>query len=111
MWAMANNQDFVEKLLKDRVGSGGKVYVKFLRTLSEAKPELEPELFQHIPLLFVQPEEDHIIPWWVSEPFYDRLACPKEVVELQGCGHIPLEEPGITQLEKAALKFLEKLES
>lgn len=111
MWAMANNQEFVEKLLKDRVGSGGKVYVKFLRTLFEAKPELEPELFQHVPLLFVQPEEDHIIPWWVSEPFYDRLACPKEVVELQGCGHIPLEEPGITQLEKAALKFIEKLES
>lgn len=110
MWAMANNPDFVKKLMKDKVGSGSKVYVKFLRTLFEAGPSIEPELFTDIPLLFIQPQLDHIIPWEISEPFYNRLACPKELVTLDGCGHIPLEEPGISQLEHAALKFLERIE-
>ncbi len=110
MWAMANNEEFVARLMKDKVGSGSKVYVKFLRTLFEAGPDVEPELFQ-TPLLFLQPEKDHIIPWWVSEPFYNRLACEKQLVELQNCGHIPLEEPGISQMEDAALNFLQKLEN
>jgi alpha-beta hydrolase superfamily lysophospholipase len=111
MWAMANNEEFVKKLERDKVGSGGKVYIKFLRTLFQAKPELEPELYKGPPLLFVQPDKDHILPWWVSEPFYNRLACPKQVVILEGCGHIPMEEPGITQLEEAALEFLKGIES
>jgi hypothetical protein len=29
---------------------------------------------------------------------------------LEGCGHIPLEEPGINQLREATLKFIEYLE-
>ena len=110
MWAMANNKSFVKKLLKDRVGSGSWVYLKFLRTLCEANPEIEPENFTRCPLLFIQPEKDYIIPWHISQPFYDRLACKKEFVMLEGCGHIPLEEPGINQLREATLKFIEYLE-
>ena len=110
MWAMANNPDFVKKLMKDKVGSGSKVYVKFLRTLFEAGPDIEPELFE-VPILMVQPEIDHIIPWWVSKPFYERLGGEKSFVELKGCGHIPLEEPGISQLEAASLTFLAKIEA
>lgn len=111
MWAMANNKEFVQKLLDDKVGSGGKVYLKFLRTLFEASPAIEPERFSTIPLLFLQPEEDHIIPWWVSEPFYNRLNCPKTQVVLKGCGHIPMEEPGASQMESSALNFLNELTS
>lgn len=110
MWAMANNKSFVRKLLKDRVGSGSWVYLKFLRTLCEANPEIEPENFTRCPLLFIQPEKDYIIPWHISQPFYDRLACKKEFVMLEGCGHIPLEEPGINQLREATIKFIEYLE-
>ena len=50
MWAMANDPSFVEKLKKDRVGSGSWVYMKFLRTLFEAHPEKEPEDFSDCPL-------------------------------------------------------------
>ncbi|MBL4705003.1 MAG: alpha/beta hydrolase [Flavobacteriales bacterium] len=110
MWAMANNKEFVDKLLKDKVGSGSKVYLKSLRTLFQAGPALEPEDFKEIPVLLAQPEKDFIIPLWVSEPFFNRLACPKELVMLEGAGHIPLEEPGITQLEQSARAFIEKLE-
>lgn len=110
MWAMANDPSFVKKLKKDKVGSGSWVYLKFLRTLFEAIPFIEPEEFTQCPLLFFQPEKDYIIPWKISEPFYTRLACEKSTVTLENCGHIPLERPGIDQLRDSALKFIEKLE-
>lgn len=110
MWAMSNDQSFVAKLKKDKVGSGSWIYLKFLRTLFEAKPSVEPEDFTQCPLLFFQPEKDFIIPWEISEPFYNRLACPKEVVYLENCGHIPMEEPGIFQLREQALRFIHEIE-
>jgi len=111
MWAMANDPTFVEKLKKDSVGSGSWVYMKFLRTLFEADPKIEPEEFSCCPLLFFQPEEDNIIPWEISKPFYNRLNCDKKIVFLKGCGHIPMEKPGIDQLKDAALMFLEKIDN
>ncbi len=110
MWAMANDQSFVRLLKKDKVGSGSWVYLKFLRTLFEAKAEIPPEEFKQCPLLFFQPMVDHIIPWEISQPFYDRLACEKEVVFLENCGHIPMEEPGIDQLRDAAVKFINEID-
>ncbi len=110
MWAMANDQSFVNLLKKDKVGSGSWVYLKFFRTLFEAKADIEPEEFKQCPLLFFQPEKDYIIPWEVSKPYYDRLACEKNVVFLENCGHIPLEEPGISQLREAAVKFINEID-
>jgi alpha-beta hydrolase superfamily lysophospholipase len=110
MWAMANNQEFVKLLKKDKVGSGSWVYLKFFRTLFEAKSTIEPEDFVKCPLLFFQSEKDFIIPWNISEPFYARLKCEKEVVFLQNCGHIPLEDPGIEQLREKAIEFIDKIE-
>ena len=52
MWAMANNRSFVEKLKKDKIGSGGKVYLKFLRTLMEYRPNVEPEDFKSCEILY-----------------------------------------------------------
>ena len=110
MWAMANDQTFVQKLKKDKVGSGSWVYLKFLRTLFEAQPAIEPEDFTNCPLLFIQPEKDFIIPWEISEPFYNRLACKKEMIFLDNCGHIPLEDPGLFQLKDKALSFIQEIE-
>ncbi len=111
MWAMANDPSFVKKLKKDKVGSGSWVYLKFLRTLFEAKPAIEPEDFNNCPLFFFQPEKDFIIPWEISEPFYNRLACEKEMMFLENCGHIPMENPGLFQLKDRALAFVEKIEA
>lgn len=110
MWAMANDQSFVKLLKKDKVGSGSWVYLKFLRTLFEAKAEIDPEEFTNCPLLFFQPQKDFIIPWEVSKPYYDRLACEKNVVFLDNCGHIPMEEPGIDQLRDAAVGFINDID-
>ena len=111
MWAMANNRSFVEKLKKDKIGSGGKVYLKFLRTLMEYRPNVEPEDFKSCEILLFQPEMDYIIPWRFSAFFYNRLNCAKKVIFLEGCGHIPMEEPGINQLRNEACLFLEKIEN
>jgi len=51
MWAMANDPSFVSKLKKDKVGSGSWVYLKFLRTLFEAEPAIEPEKFTQCPII------------------------------------------------------------
>ena len=110
MWAMANDPSFVKKLKKDKIGSGGKVYLKFLRTLMQYQPCVEPENFTGCEVLFFQPEMDYIIPWEISAPFYNKLNCDKKVVFLKGCGHIPMEKPGIDQLREAAGLFLAKLE-
>ena len=110
MWAMANNDEFVKELKKDKVGSGSWVNLKFFRTLFEAQPNVEPEYFKNCPLLFLQPEKDYIIPWSMSKGFFNKLACIKEVIFLNNCGHIPMEKPGIDQMRIGALNFLEKLE-
>lgn len=110
MWAMANNDEFVKELKKDKVGSGSWVNLKFFRTLFEAQPNVEPEYFKNCPLLFLQPEKDYIIPWSMSKGFFNKLACMKEVIFLNNCGHIPMEKPGIDQMRIGALNFLEKLE-
>lgn len=110
MWAMANNDEFVKELKKDKVGSGSWVNLKFFRTLFEAQPNVEPEHFKNCPLLFLQPEKDYIIPWSMSKGFFNKLGCMKEVIFLNNCGHIPMEKPGIDQMRIGALNFLEKLE-
>ncbi len=109
MWAMANNPSFVKALMKDKVGSGSSVYLKFFRTLFEVSPEIEPKDFNLCPLLFLQPENDYIIPWSTSRPFYDALSCEKKMVVLENCGHIPLEKPGTDQMIEAVISFLNEL--
>ena len=111
MWAMANNKEFVKELKNDKVGSGSWVYLKFLRTLFEAQPSIEPEKFNKCPLLFLQPELDYIIPWKMSKPFYQKLACAKEVIFLKNCGHVPMEQPGLDQMREGAIEFLKRLEN
>ena len=105
MWAMANNQDFVKLLKKDKVGSGSWVHLKFLRTLMNTK-SMPAENFTQCPVLFLQPENDKIMPFELSENFYNKLKVEKEYVQLDNCGHIPLETPGIHQLKDSFFKFI-----
>ena len=109
MWAMANDRNLVTALKRDSVGSGSSVYLKFIRTLFEVAPAIEPFDFDRCPLLFLQPEKDKIIPWVLSKPFYDQLNCEKEVMFLTNCGHIPIEKPGTDQMKESALLFLERI--
>ena len=48
-------------------------------------------------------------PLAASRPFFDRIAGPKELVILENCGHIPIEEPGQSTLRAAVAGFLQKV--
>ena len=106
---MANNADFVQLLRRDKVGSGSWVYLKWIRTLQSTKAKIAPENFDRCPLLFLHPEKDTLLSFDASKSFYDRLNCKKEMYYLTNCGHIPLEEPGITEFENYFLTFLNQL--
>jgi alpha-beta hydrolase superfamily lysophospholipase len=93
----------------DRLGGGNWVPARFLRTFMNAKPALEPEAFTVCPLLLVHPGVDRMTDIALSRRFFERLACSKRMVILEGASHMPTEHPGIDQLEAAVLEFLGSL--
>jgi pimeloyl-ACP methyl ester carboxylesterase len=70
------------------------------------EPPIAPEKFDLCPLLLAHPADDRWTPLAVSQPFFDRLGGEKELVMLDGCGHLPYEEPGVSQLREAVGRFL-----
>jgi alpha-beta hydrolase superfamily lysophospholipase len=109
MERMANNPEFVKLLKKDKVGSGSWVYLKWLRTLQSTSAAIRPEDFNQCPVLFLHPEKDTLLSFEHSKPFFDKLTCNKELVYLTNCGHIPMEEPGVGEMEDAIQHFLRKI--
>lgn len=103
---ISNDPEMVAALVADRSAAGSVVPLRFLRTLMSTPPDIAPEDFQCCPVLLAHPQEDGMTPIEMSEAFYERLAAPKRYVILEGAGHMPLEQPGIDQLEEAVLSFL-----
>jgi len=56
--------------------------------------------------LLAHPAEDQWTPFAASELFFRRIKGPKQLVMLENAGHIPVEEPGISQLEQAVRHFI-----
>jgi alpha-beta hydrolase superfamily lysophospholipase len=110
MKAIANDEGLVEVICNDPLGGGARPPLGFLLSIFEVRPDLEPEAFDLCPVLFMHPAEDHWTSLDASKGFFDRLASrDKEFTLLEGCGHFPLEEPGITQLERRVHRFLDRL--
>jgi alpha-beta hydrolase superfamily lysophospholipase len=86
---------------RDRLGGGGRVSLRFLRTYLASVPEVEPEEFTACPVVLAHPADDRWTPVELSLPFFERLASGKRLVMLEGCGHMPVEEPGLTRLAEA----------
>lgn len=106
MKAIVNNKEMCSLLLKDKTASGTKVPVRFISTLLNVSPAVEPEEFM-LPLLLVHPEFDEWTPVKVSQLFFNRLQCKKELKILEGAGHFPIEKPGIQQLPIYVNQFIE----
>ncbi|WP_433334285.1 hypothetical protein [Spirillospora sp. CA-294931] len=66
---------------------------------------MEPEDFTACPVLMAHPAADRWTPVRLSLPFFERLASPKRLVMLEKCGHLPVEDPGLTQLADALREF------
>lgn len=107
MKLIVNNKKMLQILLNDPLSSGAKVSVRFLASLISFKPKLEPEKFK-IPVLLAHPEKDHWTPVILSNIFFDKLKGPKEFKILKNAGHLPLESPGLQQLEKHISDFIEQ---
>ncbi|MFI6868978.1 alpha/beta hydrolase [Nocardia sp. NPDC050406] len=65
-----------------------------------------PESFAAVPITLTHPAADRWTPPELSTAFLSRVAAPTRVVLLDGCGHFPLEEPGLTQLATTLREIL-----
>jgi alpha-beta hydrolase superfamily lysophospholipase len=109
MKGIANDAELSRLLCQDPVGGGNRVPLQFMHSLLSVRPALEPEDFDVCPVLLAHPAADRWTTFEASRPFFDRIAGPKELVLLENCGHFPIEEPGVSQLETAIVTFLAKL--
>lgn len=94
---------------RDPLGGGNWVPARFLRTLMETPPDIEPERFDVCPVLLVHPGVDRMTEISLSRRFFDRLPCDKRMVVLEGASHMPTEQPGVDVLEREVLEFVDAL--
>jgi alpha-beta hydrolase superfamily lysophospholipase len=104
--AIANDPALAKVFARDRLGGGNRATVRFLRTWLTYEPALEPEDWDRCPVLLAHPGDDHWTPTALSLKFFDRLPEPKRFVELENCGHLPMEEPGLTALRAEIADWL-----
>lgn len=108
MKAIANDKRLVKLLIQDKKSSGALVPITFLYSMLNPKIKIEPQHFNNCPVLLVHPGEDRWTNIGLSKLFYDRLACEKETVILEGAGHFPIERLGLKQMEIACVEFIKQ---
>jgi alpha-beta hydrolase superfamily lysophospholipase len=108
MSALANNpQAMKDVLLKDNTAAASWVSVRFLDTYGNYTPAVEPEDFDACPILLTQPAADRWTPLHLSELVLKRITkVPVRTVMLENAGHLPLEDPGLQQMEEAIAEFV-----
>jgi pimeloyl-ACP methyl ester carboxylesterase len=107
MSALVNDEKALKAFYGDRTSAGRWASQRFLASYVSVRPAIEPEDFDICPVLLVQPAQDRWSPLHLSTPFLDRVKqVPVQVVMLENAGHYPLEEPGLTQLHDAVLRFV-----
>lgn len=105
---LVNDEEYLKLLATDKHSAGATVPLELIASIAEATPQIEPEDFDICPTLLVHPSEDRWTPVEISRLFFDRLKSPKEIVMLENAGHLPIEQPGLSQLEDAVMTFLKE---
>ena len=106
---ITNDPEFSRIFLEDPLVGEARINLEFYRSLMVYEPPIAPEDVGLCPVLLAHPADDRWTPLAVSQPFFDRLSCEKELVMLEGCGHFSYEEPGVTQLREAVGQFLSRV--
>lgn len=107
MSALANNPGAMKVFLKDKTSAANAVPIRFLDSYLSYQPAVEPKEFAACPVLLTQPAEDRWSPLQLSKPVLDAITkVPVETVLLDGAGHFPLEQPGLTQMQDAIDEFI-----
>lgn len=108
MRAIANDPGLTGALIADRTAAGSTLPLRFLASFMGSRRPVAPEEFTR-PVLLVHPGADRWTPPVLSRRFLDRIAGTTRYVELDKCGHAPVEEPGISQMHEAIAGFLDEL--
>jgi pimeloyl-ACP methyl ester carboxylesterase len=108
MRAIANNEAITRIVCHDRLGGARVVPARFLRTWLQYNPDGEPGTVRR-PVLLAHPANDRWTPTELSQRVFDRLPGPKRIVILKNCGHFPLEEPGLAELEASVRAFVDSI--
>lgn len=106
MNALVNDAKLLKLMISDKTSAGATVPLGFIATMAVAAPAIEPDQFDRCPLLLVHPAADRWTPVRISQLFFDRLKCKKKLVLLENAGHLPVESPGLQQMEQAIVDFL-----
>ncbi|MER7334189.1 MULTISPECIES: alpha/beta hydrolase [unclassified Micromonospora] len=109
MGAMSNDPSLTALVASDPSGGGNRVSLTFLRTFLSSAPPVEPEQFTACPVLMTHPAADRWTPPELSMPFFGRIAARRHLVLLDEAGHLPIEEPGLSQMRQAIDGFVSQL--
>lgn len=107
MKAIVNEIEMLKLLIKDDKSSGVRVPVKFITSMLDYVPEVEPENYKGGPVLLVHPEDDRWTDIHLSMLTFNKFRSKKEVKILEKAGHFPIEQPGLYQLEEYIINFIE----
>lgn len=109
MSSIANQPHLTNLCTQDARGGGGKVPVGFLASFLFSTPEIQPEEFHQVPVTLIHPVNDRWTPPSMSLAFLHRIAGPTRHVPLEGCGHFPVEEPGLTRAVHVLQQVIEQV--
>lgn len=98
MSAMSRNPDLSALCATDPRGGGASVPIGFLSSWLNYD-HTAPERYRGAPVTLVAPAADTWTPPALSLTFLQRIAGPTRSVLLENCGHYPIEEPGLSQLQ------------
>jgi len=108
MRAIANNNAVAAIVRSDRLGGGRIVPARFLRTWMDYSSKRDPNEVTS-PVLLAHPGDDRWTPTELSMRFFNTLPGQKRLVVLDKCGHFPIEEPGLMQLETTVQGFVAEI--
>ncbi|MBB5154704.1 alpha/beta hydrolase [Saccharopolyspora phatthalungensis] len=107
--AVSNHAQFANLVWADSLGGGSWLTLGFVRSCLAAAPAAAPEDYAGPPVLLAHPDEDRWTPPLLSKRFFDRIAGPTRSALLGGTGHLPVEESGLADLDRAIRDFLDEL--
>ncbi|WP_264077724.1 alpha/beta hydrolase [Mycolicibacterium houstonense] len=110
MTAMSGNRELARLCATDPRGGGMRVPLGFLCSWMNFA-HTSPETFDAAPVTLVHPGADRWTPARLSVRFLQRIAAPTRLVMLDGCGHYPVEEPGLSQLVSALRRVRDEVRS
>lgn len=109
MDTLVNDKAALDAMLRDKTSAGNSVNQAFLEDYMTFSPDIEPEDFDVCPIILTQPEKDRWTPEFLSQPFLAKITkVSTEVVHLRNGSHYPIEAEAIEDLQREALKFIEK---